>query len=101
MILKDLKGKKIHISLYISDDAEVAKLNKKHRGKDYTTDVLSFEINEKLEDGTVYLGDVVVNLDQAKRQAPEFENTLEQEISELAAHGLLHLLGVHHEGADH
>ena len=100
MILKDLNGKKIHISVYISDDKEIAKLNKKYRNKEYATDVLSFNINEELEDGTFYLGDVIVNKQQAQRQAEEFGNNLEQEISELAGHGILHLLGIHHDG-DH
>jgi probable rRNA maturation factor len=101
MILKDLNGKKIHISVYISDDKEIAKLNKKYRNKDYATDVLSSNINEGLEDGTFYLGDVIVNKEQALRQAAEFGNNVEQEISELAGHGILHLLGVHHDGDDH
>lgn len=73
-------------------DAEMQKLNKKYRGKDKTTDVLSFNINEEL-----HLGDIVVNIDQAKRQAGEYKNTLEEEIAELVAHGMLHLQGVHHE----
>lgn len=101
MILKDLNGKKIHISVYISDDKEIAKLNKKYRNKDYATDVLSFNIDELMEDGSYYLGDVIVNKEQAARQAKEFGNNVEQEISELAGHGILHLLGVHHDGDDH
>lgn len=101
MILKDLKGKKIHISVYISDDKEIAKLNKKYRNKDYATDVLSFNIDELMEDGSYYLGDVIVNQEQAQRQAKEFGNNVEQEVSELAGHGILHLLGVHHDGDDH
>jgi len=101
MILKDLSGKKIHISVYISDDKEIAKLNKKYRNKDYATDVLSFNIDELMEDGSYYLGDVIVNKEQAARQAKEFGNNVEQEISELAGHGILHLLGVHHDGDDH
>lgn len=101
MILKDLNGKKIHISIYISDDKEITQLNKQFRNKDYATDVLSFEVKELLEDGTFYLGDVIVNKEQAERQASEFGNNVEQEISELAGHGILHLLGVHHDGDDH
>ena len=77
------------------------KLNKEHRGKDIPTDVLSFTIDEQTEDGKHYLGDVLVNKDQAQRQAREHGNTLEEEISELVAHGMLHLFGVHHEGDDH
>lgn len=101
MILKDLNGQKLHISVYISDDKEIAELNKEYRQKGKPTDVLSFQINEELEDGTLYLGDVIVNKEQAERQASEFGNTIEQEISELAGHGILHLLGVHHDGDDH
>ena len=89
-----------YISVSIVDDSEIRKLNKKYRRKDYTTDVLSFNINEKREDGSFYLGDVVVNKDQAKRQAGEDGNSVEAELSELAADGVLHLLGVHHDG-DH
>ena len=72
-------------------------LNKKHREKDEATDVLSFNMDEEHE-GEYYLGDIVVNKQQAERQAGEFGNTVEEEISELVAHGVLHLLGVHHDG---
>lgn len=74
------------------------KLNKKYKGKDYPTDVLSFEINEKTPGGKNYIGDIVVNIDQAKRQAKEYKNTTEEEIAELVAHGMLHLQGLHHDG---
>ena len=88
---------KIYISITISDDKEIQILNKKYLNRDEPTDVLSFEIGEVQEDGTLYLGDVIVNKDQAKRQAGEYENTLEEEISELVGHGVLHLLGMHHD----
>ncbi|MDC0449199.1 rRNA maturation RNase YbeY, partial [bacterium] len=65
--------------------------------KNESTDVLSFETNEVLEDGTFYLGDIIVNKEQAGRQAAEYDNSLEKEIAELVAHGVLHLLGVHHD----
>ncbi|OGC49843.1 rRNA maturation RNase YbeY [candidate division WWE3 bacterium RIFCSPHIGHO2_01_FULL_40_23] len=89
--------KKSYVNVSFVGDLEMKRLNKKHRGKDYTTDVLSFNINEKLEAGKFYLGDIVINVDQAKRQAKEFGNTYEEEIAELVAHGMLHLQGVHHE----
>jgi probable rRNA maturation factor len=94
-------SKDIHIGITISNDKTIAELNKQYRGKDYATDVLSFEVSEKQEDGSTYLGDVIVNYQQAQRQAKEFNNDLEHEIAELVAHGVLHLLGVHHEGDDH
>jgi len=88
--------KNTFISVFFTDDKEMRKMNKKYKGRDYPTDVLSFEIKEKQEDGSFYLGDIVVNKDQAKRQAGEYGNDFEEEISELVAHGVLHLLGVHH-----
>lgn len=94
-ILKNLKN--IYINVSFTGDAEMIELNRTYRKKDYPTDVLSFNLNEKTPEGKFYLGDVIVNVDQAKRQAPEYGNSLEQEISELVGHGVLHLLGVHHE----
>ena len=91
----------IEISITLTNDSEIKKLNKKYLKKDYPTDVLSFNIDQELEKGRYYLGDVIVNTDQAARQANEFGNTLEQEIAELVEHGVLHLLGVHHDGDDH
>lgn len=89
------------ISVSIIDDEKIKELNKEYRDKDYATDVLSFNIDQETEDGRYYLGDIVVNKQQAERQASEYGNTLEEEIAELVAHGMLHLLGVHHDGDDH
>jgi len=86
-----------YISITICGDEEIKKLNKEYLKHDYATDVLSFNINENMEDGTFHLGEVVINKEQAKRQAKKGKDGLEKEISELAAHGVLHLLGVHHE----
>jgi probable rRNA maturation factor len=96
----NLSDEKIYISVTLSNDSTIKELNKKYLKKNSITDVLSFEINEKQKDGTLYLGDVVVNKDQAKRQARDYDNTVEEEISDLVAHGVLHLLGVHHENDD-
>ena len=98
MSFKEILGDKTFISVYITDDSEIKKLNKEYLDRDYTTDVLSFEIKENQPNGTFYLGDIVVNKDQAKRQAKDYGNDLEEEISELVGHGILHLLGIHHEG---
>jgi len=65
-----------------------------------TNDVLSFNLNQELPDGTYYLGDIIVNSDQAQRQATEYGNDLEHEIAQLVEHGVLHLLGVHHADDD-
>ena len=86
------------VNVSFVSDSEMKKLNKKYRGKEYSTDVLSFEVKEKTEDGRFYLGDVVINVDVVEKQAKEFGNTVEEEVAELTAHGMLHLQGVHHEG---
>lgn len=96
--MKLLDKDNIYISVTLVGDKKMQGLNKKHLNRDYSTDVLSFNIDESQKDGTYYLGDVVVNKDQAKRQASEYGNTLEKEVAELVEHGVLHLLGVHHEG---
>lgn len=87
----------IFINVTFVKDTKMLELNSTYKKKDYPTDVLSFNINEKLEDGRFYLGDIVVNIDQAERQASEYGNDLKHEIAELVEHGTLHLLGVHHE----
>ena len=91
------KKNKTYISVVLSGDKEIRELNKKYRNKDYVTDVLSFNIDQEMGNDTYYLGDVVINKEQAERQAKKIKNGLEKEISELAAHGILHLLGVHHK----
>ena len=89
------------VSIKFSHDKEIQRLNNEHGGKDYPTDVLSFRMDEEREDGSLYLGDIIINLDQAKRQAEENGNTVEEELAQLAEHGVLHLLGVHHDGDEH
>jgi len=91
---------KITISVSLTNDQDIQKLNKEYLKRDYTTDVLSFNLNQELPDGTYYLGDIIVNSDQAQRQATEYGNDLEHEIAQLVEHGVLHLLGVHHADDD-
>ena len=72
--------------------------NKTFRGKNLTTDVLSFpfEPNE-FELGEETLGEIVVSIEQAEKQAAENDLTLENEIKQLILHGILHLCGYDHE----
>jgi probable rRNA maturation factor len=93
------KNSKIHI--HFVGDKEIQALNKLHRGKDYATDVLSFNIDDDIPTGEYYIGDVIINIDQAKRQMKEYSNNdVRIELAELAEHGVLHLLGVHHPEDD-
>ncbi|QAR34487.1 rRNA maturation RNase YbeY [Geovibrio thiophilus] len=88
------------ISVLITDDAEIRTLNSQYRQKDYATDVLSFPMAEyPLNDGGM-LGDIVISLDTAKKQAEENEIPLVREFSFLYIHGLLHLLGFDHETSE-
>ena len=93
----DIK-KNSKINVHLVGDKEIQKLNKKHLKKDYPTDVLSFNIDEPTPAGEYYLGDIIVNIDQAKRQCKEYGNEdFRKEIAELVEHGVLHLLGIHHK----
>ncbi len=85
------------LSLLVTDDREIAELNERFRSKAKPTDVLSFPsgaqslpMNE--------LGDVVISIDTARRQAAERDLPLKHEITRLLIHGTLHLLGYDHEG---
>jgi len=93
----ELTGCELSISL-VGDHA-IRRLNRTWRKKDKATDVLSFPAGDlpKGTPGPKPLGDVVISLDTAKRQAKEYERTLEAELARYLAHGLLHLLGHDHE----
>ncbi len=91
------------ITVSFVDDAAMQKLNRKFRKKNYPTDVLSFNMDEKTDSDTYLLGEVVVNISQAERQASDYGNDPEHEVAELVEHGVLHLLGIDHsekEGSD-
>ena len=87
------------LSLRLADDAEIAALNERWRGRSGPTDVLSFSLLEGDHDGHrgPLLGDVVIGLAVAERQAREQGHGLGEELDRLLIHGLLHLLGHDHE----
>ncbi|MDY7229960.1 rRNA maturation RNase YbeY [Hyalangium rubrum] len=87
------------LSLSLVGDRAIRRLNRTWRKKDKATDVLSFPAGDlpKGTPGPRQLGDVVISLDTAKRQAKEYGRTLEAEVARYLAHGLLHLLGHDHE----
>lgn len=90
-ILKEHKAEGF-ISYTFSDGKLLYKLNKKFRGKNKTTDVLSFEFGE----GGNILADVYISIPRAKDQAKKYNVSLENEIERLAMHGTLHVLGYSH-----
>lgn len=83
----------------VTDEAMV-QLNENFRGKSRTTDVLSFRYPEEQFESSDSLGDIVISIEQAARQAAENELTLEAELKQLILHGLLHLCGYDHETDD-
>ena len=87
-------------SVIFCDDEYIQKLNQKHRGIDKVTDVISFAIEDNAK--IVYndirvLGDIFISIPQMKRQAIEYSHSEKRELSFLAVHGLLHLLGYDHK----
>lgn len=84
-------GRKSLVSLSFVTGAAMKKLNRKYRGKNRPTDVLSFNMDE----GRL-LGDVVICPQVAKANAKRFGVTLREEIARLLVHGLLHLTGLNH-----
>jgi len=96
-MLQALKLESAELSILLCDDATIHALNRDHRRKDKPTDVLAFALREgKPVPGSKALGDVVISLDTAARQAEELGRTLWDEVTWLLAHGLLHLLGYDH-----
>ena len=94
--LKKLRLTGCELSVALVGDAEIRALNKKWRGKDKATDVLSFPAGEWPGPGPRPLGDVVISLATTRRAAREYGHTVDDELSRYLAHGLLHLLGHDH-----
>lgn len=84
------------VSLAFVGDRAIQTLNRKFMKKDRPTDVLSFPLGEKGPDGKYYLGDIVIAVPVAFRQAKEKGHSLDRELRLLAIHGFLHLLGYDH-----
>jgi probable rRNA maturation factor len=100
-MLVELELGHAELSVLLTNDAEIHALNLAHREKDKPTDVLSFPLDEGggadgAVSGTRVLGDVVISLDTAARQARSRKRELLPEVRFLLAHGLLHLLGYDH-----
>jgi probable rRNA maturation factor len=90
------------IALRLTDDAEIQSLNSQYRHQDKPTDVLAFAALEVdspqpvLDDLPLYLGDIIISVETAYRQAQQQGHALTTELAWLSAHGLLHLLGWDH-----
>ena len=96
--LEQIKNAEFNVILI--DNENIRILNKKYRNIDKETDVISFaledEKNEKFSSKRRVLGDIYISVDKAISQSKEYGHSLKREISFLAVHGLLHLLGYDH-----
>ncbi len=89
------------LSIVLTDDAQLRGLNRDYLGVDAPTDVLSFPADQTdPETGSRYLGDILISIQRAGQQAAGAGHPLEAEVQLLVVHGILHLLGHDHAGAD-
>ena len=95
--LEVLQKPPMDITLRLTNDAEMRQLNQTFRGIAKSTDVLSFN-QDFIDPDTdrLYLGDIIISVERAAKQAPENNHTLDEECAFLAIHGTLHLLGYDH-----
>lgn len=91
-VLRALRSKH-DLSIAFVDDAQMRKLNRNYRDKNMTTDVLTFELDQSF-------GEIVISLDQAKRQAVDERHSLATEVRYLIVHGIIHAHGYDHETDD-
>lgn len=99
-LLEAIDEREASLSLTLVNDDAIRELNRLHRQKDRPTDVLSFPLEPEPFAEERLLGDIVISVDTAKRQAGEYDAPLQNEIYRLLIHGLLHLLGHDHMEPD-
>jgi len=108
-VLKAEGVKTDEVSIVFCDDDFIHELNKKYRGIDGATDVLSFSLGiEEQRDtedgdkpvGIVSLGEIIISVETAARQAEECHHSIERELEILLIHGVLHLIGYDHSVED-
>lgn len=102
--------KNLYISITLTTPENIRKINNKYRKIDKPTDVLSFPMFEKEEIDLVCkesfegireaLGDVIISVEQVKKQAKEYEHSFERELAYMVVHGFYHLMGYDHMQED-
>ena len=103
VVMKNLGCLNQEVSILLTVDADIRKLNQQFRNIDRATDVLSFPQDadeDTITPGEIILGDIAVSLDTAQAQAKEHGLTFEEEIILLLIHGILHLKGFDHQTAE-
>jgi len=96
--LREIDRASSELSLSLAADDEIAKLNEQYRNREGPTDVLAFSLleGEGTEHRGTLLGDVVVGIETAARQARGRRRPLDDELAQLVIHGTLHLIGYDH-----
>ena len=91
----------LEISVAIVGDRKMRALNKKYRNKDKTTNILEFPLKDGeqtvLPTDITRLGDIVISYPEVIRESAEMEMLVDDRVEELIHHGMMHLLGIHHE----
>jgi len=97
--LAELELQNPEISILLLDDPQIRELNREYRKKDKPTDVLSFPMLDDTDENVQpqLLGDIVISVETAEKQAQKRKGSLYNELSTLLIHGTLHLLGYDHE----
>jgi probable rRNA maturation factor len=99
-ILSDVGEASAELGILFVGDQRMRSLNRQYRGKDRTTDVLAFAMREAPHSSSTVLGDVVIAVPTAVRQAKEGQRSLDEELTVLLVHGILHLCGYDHERSE-
>ena len=102
-VLKEEKVRNAECNIIFVDNEKIHEINREYRHIDRVTDVISFALEDEMENepSAQYemrvLGDIYISVDQAKEQALEYGHSFLREICFLAIHGMLHLLGYDHQ----
>lgn len=101
LINKQGIGAPVELSIAIVGDRKMRALSKKYKGEDKTRNILSFSLTEgesaNLPKDVLMLGDIVISYPEVIREASVEEMLVDDKIDQLTSHGLMHLLGLHHE----
>ena len=104
--IEEMLNKKLIVTITFTNTKNIRKINKQYRNIDKETDVLSFpmfereELQEKIKNNEFthedILGDIIISIEQVKKQAEEYEHSVERELSYMIVHGFYHLMGYDH-----
>src|SRR5260221_13201193 len=91
----------VEVSIAIVGDRKMRELSKKYKGEDKTRNILSFSLSEGepivLPTDKLRLGDIIISYPVVIQEEAKFEKMVDDRVAELVEHGLMHLLGIHHE----